>query len=110
MIKVADIVSGDYTKADFGEIEPETYTTTTFYDETFFSLFAENAQLYDLIFDNLKAQNNSGAGSTEEGEKSQVEIDLRMLRYMLRRPTPVRSIPIVEHEDHEVETLTPNFL
>ena len=46
--------TGELTKADLGDIEIETVTKSIYNAETFFSLFAEQSDLYDQIWERLK--------------------------------------------------------
>jgi len=41
------------TKADLGEIEPKT-AISVYKDETFFSIFAEQGIIYEVIYDQIR--------------------------------------------------------
>ena len=44
------IIAGEASQSDLGDIETETFMKSIFREETFFSLFAEQKGLYDLIY------------------------------------------------------------
>ena len=69
-------------KTDVSVIETDTFLKSIYKQETFFSLFAEQSSLYDLIWEHLK--------EPSQDESSFEENAARILRYILRRPTPVR--------------------
>ena len=80
--------SGELTKTDVSVIETDTFLKSIYKQETFFSLFAEQSSLYDLIWEHLK--------EPSQDESSFEENAARILRYILRRPTPVRVRLTVE--------------
>ena len=84
--------SGELTKTDVGVIETETFLKSIYKQETFFSLFAEQSGLYDLIWEHLK--------EPSQDESSFEEQAARILRYILRRPTPVR-VRLFEEKEEE---------
>ena len=78
------IMAGEASQSDLGDIETETFMKSIFREETFFSLFAEQKGLYDLIYQRLKEP------SQDQSSSFLNENTTRIMKFILRRPTPVR--------------------
>ena len=57
------IMAGEASQSDLGDIETETFMKSIFREETFFSLFAEQKGLYDLIYQRLKEPSQDQSSS-----------------------------------------------
>ena len=81
------------TKTDVSAIETDTFLKSIYGQETFFTLFAEQSSLYDLIWELLKEPSNDYSSFEENAA--------RILRYILRRPTPVRVRLFEENKEDD---------
>ena len=64
MVKLKNIVTEikDFTKAEIGQIEPHCVSCN--YDgNTIFSIFAEQGNIYEVIYDQIKANNQASEKS-----------------------------------------------
>lgn len=93
LIQIASLVKTckddpQYTKADLGQIEQK--TAISVYDqETFFTIFGEQSQVYNQIFEQLKNQvKKSNLNNQTEEETLALDHYKRALGYVLQRPTP----------------------
>ena len=92
ILKIRRIIGGDkneehYTKQDLEMIELDTIVQV-FEEETFFTIFAEQAEVYDAISDQLHLALLENQQNEMEDERIFQKV-VRRLKIVVDRPTPV---------------------